>query len=442
LLQAQNKIYVIGIGYRPLEKKARNILLNAKVILTSDRLFAVFKRYDEYGTVKDRIKVINKVPETLAFIKDRISHPESQPLALLASGDPLFFGIGRKLSEEFGKDVLEILPDLSSIQQAFARINEPWDDAFLMSLHGGPDPAKRRKLPYEMHDIPFLLEQHGKIAILTDKVNNPSVIATVIARSETTKQSQIQGIASPLARNDSIRMIVCERLGYLDEKIIKGTPKEMEGMSFSEPNVVIVMKQGSGSGGQGPEGIRFGLKENEIEHARGLITKDEVRAVTLHTLRLPETGVFWDVGAGSGSISIEAARLFPGLTVIAVEKDDEQVKRIKANKIKFSVKNIELVQGTAPDALHGLQAPDRVFVGGSGGSLDEIIGSIQERMRDGIIVINAVTIETLNQAIAGLEKRGFTVKVSEISVSRSKLIAGKRHMSAQNPIFIVTGEKG
>jgi len=428
-LQAQNKIYVIGIGYRPLEKKARDILLNAKVILTSDRLFEVFKRYDEYGTVKDRIKVINKVPETLAFIKDRISHPESQPLVLLASGDPLFFGIGRKLSEEFGKDVLEILPDLSSVQEAFARINESWDDAFLMSLHGGPDPAKRRKLPYEMHDIPFLLEQHGKIAILTDKVNNPSEIAKTI-NSE---------LRTP---NSKLVMSVCERLGYTDEKITRGTPEEIAVMSFSEPNVVIVMKQGPGFGGQGPESIRFGLKEDEIDHARGLITKDEVRAVTLHTLRLPKTGVFWDVGAGSGSISIEAARLFPRLTVVSVEKDDEQVKHISANKMKFGVSNIEIVQGTAPDALHGLQAPDRVFIGGSGGSLDEIIGYIQERMQNGVIVINAVTIETLNQAIARLEKRGFAVKVSEISVSRSKLIAGKRHMSAQNPIFIVTGEKG
>lgn len=428
-MQAQNKIYVIGIGYRPLEKKAGDILLNAKVILTSDRLFEVFKRYDEYGTVKDRIKVINKVPETIAFIKDRISHPESQPLVLLASGDPLFFGIGRKMSEEFGKDVLEIFPDLSSIQQAFARINEPWDDAFLMSLHGGPDPTKRRRLPYEVEDLPRLLEQYAKIAILTDKQNNPRVIAQVL-------QSAIRN------PNSTITMHVCERLGYLDEKITKGTPEEIAGMFFPEPNVVIVMKQGPGSGGQGPEDIRFGLREDEIQHARGLITKDEVRAVTLHTLRLPKTGVFWDIGAGSGSISIEAARLFPGLTVVAVEKDDKQIKHIKTNIKKFNVRNIEVVQGTAPDALHDLQAPDRIFIGGSGGDLDKIIGYIQERMQNGVIVINAVTIETLNQAIAGLEKSDFSVKVSEISVSRSKLIAGKRRMSAQNPIFIVTGEKG
>jgi len=131
------------------------------VILASSRLFEVFQRYDEYEVVKDRIKVINKVPETIAFIKEWFSRTALQnpqfampSLVLLASGDPLFFGIGRRMREEFGGDAVEILPDLSSVQVAFARINEAWDDAVLISLHGGPDIAKRRALPYEGRDIP------------------------------------------------------------------------------------------------------------------------------------------------------------------------------------------------------------------------------------------------------------------------------------------------
>ena len=185
----------------------------------------------------------------------------------------------------------------------------------------------------------------------------------------------------------------------------------------------------------------FGLKESEIEHSKGLITKDEVRAVTLHKLRLPQQGVFWDIGAGSGSVSIEASRLCPGLKVFAIEKNEERLNCIDENKSKFSAMNIDIVQGEAPGAFEGLPAPDRVFVGGSGGSLDDIISSINGKMHSGIIIINAATLETLNEAVQCLEKKGFSVDVCEVSVSRSKMIGRKRHMSALNPIFIIAGEK-
>ena len=171
------KIHVIGIGYKPLDKGAREVILNSSVILASNRLFEVFQGYKEYEKVKDKVKVINNVDETIKFIHSSLVTRHSSLITLLASGDPLFFGIGRRAVREFGKDIVKILPDLSSIQMAFAKIREPWDDAFLMSLHGGPDPEKRRRLPYEITDIPSLLQRYHKIAILTDKENNPAKIA-------------------------------------------------------------------------------------------------------------------------------------------------------------------------------------------------------------------------------------------------------------------------
>ena len=185
-MQQASKLYVVGIGFRPLDARARGIVLGADAILASGRLAEVFMGYEEYETVKDRIKVINNVNETIAFISTALRTPQGacpddggaiRTFVLLASGDPLFFGIGRRAVAEFGKDAVEILPDLSSIQTAFARIKEPWDDAFLISLHGGPDPRKRRRLPYEIGDIPSLLDRHGKLAILTDRENNPIEIA-------------------------------------------------------------------------------------------------------------------------------------------------------------------------------------------------------------------------------------------------------------------------
>ncbi|RJQ39056.1 MAG: precorrin-6y C5,15-methyltransferase (decarboxylating) subunit CbiE [Nitrospiraceae bacterium] len=418
-----SKLYVIGIGYKPLDKRAREIIAGSQVILASKRLFEVFKGYKEYEAVKDKIQVINNVDETIKFIHSSLVARPSSFITLFASGDPTFFGIGRRAIREFGKDMVEIFPDLSSIQIAFSRIKESWDDAFLMSLHGGPDPEKRRRLPYEITDIPSLLQKYPKIAILTDKENNPSAISKVL-------------ILSPIAHSLLPVMYVCEKLGYPDEKITEGAPEEIAGMTFETPNVVIIKSAVSSQ----QSAVSFGLKENEIIHSRGLITKDEVRAVTIHRLRLPQRGVLWDIGAGSGSVSIEAARLYPELKVFAIEKNEEQIKNIKENRIKFDATNIETIKGPAPDVLINLPAPDRVFIGGSGGKLKDIIGLIA-KMQTAIIVINAATVETLNIAVAGLQRNGFLVDVSQVSVSRMKKIGEGSSFSALNPVFVITGEK-
>lgn len=227
------RIYVIGIGYKPLDKKEREIILKSPFILSSSRLFEVFRRYEEFEKIKERVLVIDAVDETINFIKSKMSKQGESGLIItvLASGDPLFFGIGRRLLNEFGRNVVEITPDLSSIQVAFSRIKEPWDDAFLMSLHRGPDPQRRRRLKHEIGDIPVLLERHRKVAILTDRENNPAEIAKVL-------------ISSPITRNLSPIMFVCERLGYPDERVIEGIPEAIAGMSFSSPNVVIILVGG------------------------------------------------------------------------------------------------------------------------------------------------------------------------------------------------------
>jgi|Deesub1362A_J573_1020465.scaffolds.fasta_scaffold00964_13 precorrin-6Y C5,15-methyltransferase (decarboxylating) len=224
------RLYVIGIGFRPLDQEAKGMLLRADYVLVNKRLDDVFRRYDEYRQVEERIKLIDNVDETIEFIKSKIHRPESL-IVLIAEGDPMFFGIGRRIVQELGRDNVEIIPDLSSIQVAFSRIKEPWGDAFLISLHGGPDPDRRRRLEYEVEDIPMLIERHHKLGILTDRVNTPSRIASII-------QSSIAN------SKFSIQMYVCERLGYSDERIIEGTPESIKERSFSTPNVVIVLKRG------------------------------------------------------------------------------------------------------------------------------------------------------------------------------------------------------
>jgi precorrin-6Y C5,15-methyltransferase (decarboxylating) len=425
------RLFVIGIGYKPFEQRARDILINSQVILASDRLLEVFKGYSEFEIIKDKIKVFNNVDKTIEFIRNFFLQPSAsglqpnfKPITLLASGDPMFFGIGRRAVKEFGKDNVEILPDLSSIQVAFSRIKEPWDDAFLISLHGGPDPEKRRRLPYEMEDIPLLLKRHNKIAILTDKENNPSKIALFLSSVFCLQPS-------------ALKMYVCERLGYPDEKIIEGTVEEIAGMTFSEPNVVIIQKTEDRR--QSTE-IVFGFKEDEITHSRGLITKDEIRAVTIHKLRLPLKGIVWDIGAGSGSVSIEIARLNPYLKVFAIEKDKEQIENIRKNKISFNTKNIEIIEGIAPEILKTLPKPDRIFIGGSGNRLREIIDFVSDTIEKGIVVINAVQLETLSGSIDLFNKKGFSVDVLQLNISRMKNISSGNYFSSLNPVFIIIAE--
>jgi precorrin-6Y C5,15-methyltransferase (decarboxylating) len=404
----------------------------------------VFREYEEYEAVRKKIKIINNVYETMEYIRAWITEHRTQNtdkdnrslgselwalgsnIVLLASGDPLFFGIGRMTVKEFGKDLVEILPDLSSIQIAFSRIKEPWGEAFFISLHGGPDPAKRRKLEYELEEVPGLIKRHGRLGILTDKVNTPCEIARVLH-------------TSPLTHHLPIKMYVCERLGYPDERIIEGVPGEIVDMTFADPNVVIVLNAEHEVQGN-KDDTRFGLKEEEIQHSRGLITKDEVRAVTIHKLRLPQKGVFWDIGAGSGSVSIEAARINPRLRVFVIERDDKEIENIQENISRFDVSNVEVVIGEAPDALNGLPAPDRVFIGGSGGRLEGIV-ELSAKKGTEVVVINATTIETLQEALKALEAKGFNTEICEVSISRSRMINQKRHMTAHNPVFIITGKR-
>ena len=228
-----NRINIIGIGFRPLEKKAKEAVLKSDVVLVNERLLETFKDYDEYEAARGKIKVLKDIYETKAYIRDNYNN---QTIALIAVGDPMFFGIGRVIVEEFGKDTMEVYPDLSSVQVAFSRIKEPSSNAFFMSLHGGPDPKKRRKLEYEITELPGLLQQHGKIAILTDRVNTPQTIAEELLKLPASSRDEV---TSPL---HDVRMYVCEKLGYFDEKITEGTPEEIAEISFEHPNVVIIIK--------------------------------------------------------------------------------------------------------------------------------------------------------------------------------------------------------
>ena len=414
----KKKIFVIGIdGSSAFSPKAEELLMNAESVLASRRLDELLKEYAIYPLIKDKLKVITPIAETMEFLR-----ATSGPTAIIASGDPLFYGIGSKIMDELidGPEAevpeveIEILPALSSIQIAFSRIGVSWHDAELISLHG----STKRK--WTVDDLPLLCQRHQKLAILTGGENSPSKLAQMLPSKS--------------------KVHVLERLGYPDERVSKGTPEEVSHMEYKDPNIMIVLTAESNA-------PVFGLNEGEFQHERALITKDEVRAVALHKLRLPfgpSGGVFWDVGSGSGSVGIEAKRLSPGLSVYAIEKDPSRVKDIEHNAKELCAGEINVLEGEAPEAFKDLAdqgAPDRVFIGGGGAGLAGIIRAAWELMDAGIIVASTITIESLSEAMAELKALGATPEVTSLSISRSRDVGGRDYLKAENQIFLIKAEK-
>lgn len=398
-----HKIYLIGIGPDGLTAQAAGLLKQCPVVVASSRHRHLVPEGKE-------IIAIAPVQQTLEIVGQRLTKDN---VAVLASGDPLFFGIGRTLLKTVGSKALEIHPALSSIQLAFSRFKEPWDDARFVSLHGRE----------AEHILPLLLP-HDKVLVFTDGANSPDALCrkllacfAAIDDMETAKQYQV---------------MVAENLGHGNETLSTGSLEEISRQDFSSLNVVIFKRETR------PHTFCLGLETNDIQHSRGLITKDEVRAATLHKLQLPEQGVLWDIGAGSGSISLEAARLCPGLMIYAVERHPEEVANIKANIRKYQCHTIQIHDGMAPDVLADLPDPDRVFIGGSGGNLPEIIARAATRLKsNGILVANAVLAATAEAAPALMKAQNLTIDISKIRVTRKNGDTDEE----LSPITIIRGRK-
>ena len=339
-------------------------------------------------------------------------------VGVLASGDPLFFGIGRRLRKEFGGEQLVVLPALSTMQEACAKFKLPWDDMALLSLHG------RKAL-----HAPGLLLAREKTFVFTDRHNTPDHLARqLVAYLELIEDETLLA---------GCRVHVAENLGAKEGRLFSGTLIEAAGQEFAGVNVLIVTRPRPAT----EDLPLFGLCETEIAHSRGLITKDEVRAVTLHALRLPSTGVLWDLGAGSGSISVAAARMQPGLTICAVDQQDEAMANIKKNIRQFGCYNIIPIQGEAPAVLNNLPDPDRVFIGGSGGKLPEIIGQAAQRLpSNGRMVVNGVIGQTVAEAPRCMAEHGLKVSMTRVQIERATFPETKPG-KVLNPITVMTGKK-
>ncbi len=321
-------------------------------------------------------------------------------VCVLASGDPGFFGIVRTLAARFGRHALVVHPAPSSVALAFARIGLPWDDVAVVSCHGR-----------SLDDAVEAVLRADKAAVLVSPDNPPEAVARAVT-----------------ARGAGARTaVVCSRLGTPDEAVVETHVAGVAASTWDPLSVLIVL----GHDVAGEKSLAWGLDDQSFAHRDGMITKAEVRAVALGKLELPQHGVLWDVGAGSGSVAIECARLSPGLEVHAVEVRADDVARIESNAAALGAR-VAVHTAAAPDVLADLPAPDRVFVGGGG--IDVVHAALGRLRPHGRIV---ATFAAVGRAAAAAELLGSMVQVS---VSRgSRLPDGAFRLDALNPVFVVWG---
>ncbi len=411
---AEGKIYIIGVapdGVATLPPQACDLINGAEIIMGSQRLLDMFP-----SLTGEKIAIRNNLAEVTGLINRNLG---DKRIVVLASGDPNFYGIAGYLTGKLGKDMVDIIPNVSSMQVAFARIKESWEDAALVSVHSRP-----------IEDIVETVRSNHKVGIFTDDEHTPAAVARVLLE---------HGV-------DGYRAYVCQNLGSQDEKVVVTDLRGLGEIEFSPLNVLILLRDTEKPAGA-LSSRYLGIPDEEFHQRRpkdGLITKQEVRAISIAKMRLTENSVVWDIGAGSGAISVEASFLVGKGRVYAIEKNDADVTIIKKNLRKFDVPNVEVMQSFAPDGLSKLPDPAAVFIGGSGGRMEDILDLVCRRLKPGgRIVINIVALENLEAAVNALKARGFVPDVTLVNVARSTGIMELTRFEALNPVFVVAaGKKG
>lgn len=374
-------------------------LRQADLILGARRLLAVLPA----GCTENRAAAYR--PDEVAELL-QISGAENA--VLVYSGDTGFYSGASSMMEKLEALGVRarVLPGLSSIQLLAAALGRPWQGWNLVSAHGRTcDPVAE-------------CMQGRPTFFLTGGSEDPATLCA---------QLEAEGFGD-------VQAVVGQCLGTPEEKIFRGSVKELAAGRFNSLSVLLV---------EAVERLPRrapGLPDEAFERGDVPMTKQEVRAAVLAKLAVRPEDILWDVGAGTGSVSVELALAAPRGRVYAVECRPEGCALIKANREKFRTRNLVLVEGLAPDALSDLPAPDAVFIGGSKGSLAAIVDAALDKNPDARICVSAIALETLSAAVAALTAKGRTVQVSQIAVSRAKAVGGLHLMMAQNPIYLITGE--
>ncbi len=419
------KIHVVGIGLDGsvgVSEKVRQLIEQAKLLVGSSRHLDYFSQ-SQTDIPTERL-LLGDLSQSITEIRQHLKRG-TDPIVILVSGDPLFFGLGRLLLAELPPEELTFHPHLSSIQLAFNRLKIPWQDAKIISIHGR-----------SIDELISVLQQGvEKIAILTDTTNNPHAIASLL---------------KSLSLPSQYKIWVCENLGGDRERILEIPSSQkldlrfLQEEKFSPLNVVVLLRHNKNKELNLKNLPKLGIADDCFacfSDRPGLITKREVRVLVLGELALYSGQVVWDIGAGTGSVSIEIARLFPTSQVYAIEKTAAGISLIHKNCDRFQVENITAVAGKAPNVLLELPKCDRVFVGGSGGNLGEILNVCAQNLNpDGVVVLALATLEHLNSALSWFKSHNWEFKLLQVQLSRSVPVGELTRFAPLNPVTIVTAK--
>lgn len=374
-------------------------LRQADLILGARRLLAVLPA----GCTENRAAAYR--PDEVAEL---LQTSGAENAVLVYSGDTGFYSGASSMMEKLEALGVRarVLPGLSSIQLLAAALGRPWQGWNLVSAHGRTcDPVAE-------------CMQGRPTFFLTGGSEDPATLCAQLAA---------EGFGD-------VQAVVGQCLGTPEEKLFRGSVKELAAGRFNSLSVLLV-EAAEVLPRRAP-----GLPDEAFERGDVPMTKQEVRAAVLAKLAVRPEDILWDVGAGTGSVSVELALAAPRGRVYAVECRPEGCALIKANREKFRTRNLVLVEGLAPAALSDLPAPDAVFIGGSKGNLAAIVDAALDKNPDARICVSAIALESLSASVAALTAKGRTVQVSQIAVSRAKAVGGLHLMMAQNPIYLITGE--
>lgn len=408
------KVYIIGIGddgFDGLTQASRHLIEQAGLLLGPAKTLAAMP-----SPTGRKIEIGANLEEIVQAIADHAG----QPIVLLTVGDPLFYGTARYLCDRLGKERFEVVPHVSSMQLAFARVKESWDEAYLTNL-----------ATQALDRVVDKVRTAEKVGIFTTDEAPPAAVARALLQ---------RGV-------DYFTIYVCENLGSPDERVTQGELADVAEQEFSPLNVMIlVRKPNVPDRPSSMIGTRlFGNADDaflQSQPKRGLLTPAEVRSIALAELDLGPTSVVWDVGAGSGSVAIEAARLASGGKVFAIERDPEDYQLIAQNAERFGVGNLTPVLGQAPDAWQDLPEPDAIFVGGTGRAVAGIVELAADRLRvGGRLVANVGSVDNVVAVRDTLRRLGQEPTVRMIQLSLGIEQMETMRLESLNPTFLITATK-
>jgi precorrin-6Y C5,15-methyltransferase (decarboxylating) len=419
-------IHVVGVGL----DGAQGINANSQQLIAAATLLVGSERHLSYfpDAPADRFR-LGDLSSAIAHLQAHLRTRPTPSVVVLTSGDPLFFGLGRLLLQEFAADDLTFHPHLSSIQLAFNRVKLPWQDAKIISAHG-------RSLD-EL--IQALQQGTPTLAVLTDPTNTPAAIAQLLAALDLPTLYQIW---------------VCENLGGATERILTTTSDatqlaQLAQQTFDPLNVVVLQRTDTTPDLDPANLPHLGIPDSafcSFPDRPGLMTKREVRVLALAELALQPGQMIWDIGAGTGSVAIEMARLCPTATIYAIEKTAVGISLIQQNLHRFQVNTIQPIQGSAPHALSTLPHPDRIFIGGSGGYLTAILDVCSDRLKpSGRIVLALATLDHLTTTLSWLhlpaQQHQWQYHLLQVQVCRSIPISALTRWAPLNPVTLVILKK-